>query len=278
MLVILLQICRAWRAALAARENELWRLCVFTEFPRAVALLSKQFRVSPLVEVAMVPDFRRLYRMQHAARRVPTTPRPEANELEDYLLTVELSRERKQSGQWVPMEAPCSVTSTLRCFEGWGPERLADGLDIPWLSELRAQIAAHGRVCVDWPWRLRFVLLLSHRVSLATVRLVDDCSTLDQALDVDDEDGALHYIEFGFAKLPTKHPGFFMQNNDKDIFARVCWDPDDAYDVDAAATTFSKGVNAQVVLKWTVAEDISVEPTESDVLRYFHNVPWPEMK
>jgi hypothetical protein len=82
VLATMLQVCRAWRAALTADRN-LWREAALAQFPRLKSLVS-----CPNIREL---NFRELYRNQARAEKPqPAQPVVELPPLSDYILTAEL--------------------------------------------------------------------------------------------------------------------------------------------------------------------------------------------
>ena len=186
-LVRMLQTCKAWRTAIKADEEKLWKAFAMADFPRLHDIL----RLQPPPPVATAGFWRDTYRSQFRAKTTPVqcAPTSPTTSWSDYVFTVEVSA----AGQ--------EAVSRSFIINSW--TELAD-LEAPWgRAEERPEWLKANPVHNIHGLQLSFLVTFQHR----TIRLYDKGTMKDDALAVEPLNDGLgtFYEPFKEQSLPFGH-------------------------------------------------------------------------
>ena len=261
LLVLMQSVSRAWREAVLAVHEELWRLAVLTEFPRVKALLA----ASPQSDGV---SFRDVYRSQLKAQRLPpqpvdwrrSPPKPTCK-LNDFVFTLEL-----KSGDallsWTGQLSWTKSAETTFCTPSKAPLWQA-GTSCPlstivqrWVTDPNGAAEVHLSVFVTWRMR--------------TVRIMHD----QKLARLGGTTSILNLVRNGRAELPIKS------------------DPDTLHGPDTPlhrarrhAAISIHVATGRLMMTWDIeqapeqgSDDIEAAPMEKrEALVYLERcVPWPE--
>ena len=259
LLILMQSVSRAWREAVLAVHEELWRLAVLTKFPRVRALLA----ASPQLDGV---SFRDVYRSQLKAQRLPpqpvdwrrSPPKPTCK-LNDFVFTLEL-----KSGDallsWTGQLSWTASAEMTFCTPSKAPLWQA-GAPCPlstivqrWVADPNGATEVHLLVFVTW--RMRTVRIM-HEQKLARHDVIRDL------------------VRFKRAELPIKSNGSSPLHG-----------PDTP--LHAARRHAAVGIHVatgRLLMTWDIeqapeqgSDEIEATPmTRTEALVYLERcVPWPD--
>ena len=181
LLILMQSVSRAWREAVLAVHEELWKLAVLTEFPRVRALLA----ASPQSDGV---SFRDIYRSQLEAQRLPprpvdsgrSPPKPTCQQ-NDFVFTLELkcgdhrsswtgqlrwSHHNQAGNRWLALRMP-RETSLWQAGTSCPLKTIVQ----QWMTDPDGAAEVHLSMLVTW--RMRTVRIV-HKHKLAKYEPIND--------------------------------------------------------------------------------------------------------